>query len=177
MISAELFHELHYGMSKPPLRPSFPPFQSTVEIPLVVSHDLPLLRTTIFPAYFTVTVQQSTIDQWRMSLFHYYISSGSCLSIVFLGIHGGRTTFMARGTNANKVSVRLAPFVGVIDGTTGKPAGRPPHISTGDHQQLSSIGDLTAETSSRWRLPVLIFCGKDDEGMSLEDEEYLGRPL
>ncbi|KAJ9120670.1 hypothetical protein QFC22_002601 [Naganishia vaughanmartiniae] len=85
---------------------------------------------------------------------------------------------MARGVKANADSVRLAPFVGVIDGTTGRPADKSPYaLSTGQPQEVSPLDDLMKQSSSRWRLPVLVFCGKNDEGMCLDDEEYLGRPL
>lgn len=94
-----------------------------------------------------------------------------------LGTHGGHTTFTARGTKANQDSIRLAPFVGVIDGTTGRPASRVPLTITNDHQEMPPVWRPLEEAQSRWRLPVLLFCGKDDEGMSVEDEAYLDRPL
>jgi hypothetical protein len=27
------------------------------------------------------------------------------------------------------------------------------------------------------RLPILVFCGNDDDGLHLADDEYLGQPL
>ncbi|KAJ9112317.1 hypothetical protein QFC19_000736 [Naganishia cerealis] len=100
-------------------------------------------------------VQQSTIDQWRT--------------------HGGRTTVSARTAKGDEC-VRLAPFIGLIDGFTGKPARISP-TSTAGGSQASLVGESGDEVSSRWRLPVLVFCGKEDEGLGLKDEEYLGGPL
>jgi hypothetical protein len=59
------------------------------------------------------------------------------------------------------------PAINIVDGMTGLP----PSINT--TPDLPSKPD----DASSCRLPVLVFCGIDDDGLSIDDEEFLGNPL
>lgn len=88
--------------------------------------------------------------------------------------YGGRTTFSARSTKTE--DSKLIPCISVVDCLTGQPA-RTLH-QTEDTGELHPSGvPLLEQDTTNWRMPVLVFCGTDDVGLSVEDEACLGNPM
>ncbi|KAJ9116630.1 hypothetical protein QFC20_000563 [Naganishia adeliensis] len=89
--------------------------------------------------------------------------------------YGGRTTFSARSTKTED-SNRLVPYISVVDCLTGQPART--LCQTEDTGELRPSGvPLLEQVTTNWRMPVLVFCGTDDVGLSVEDEAFLGNPI
>jgi hypothetical protein len=115
-------------------------------------------------AYFTVTVNQNSIDLWSefpsRESFHPFAWRGKRAER-----QGGRTTFSARGTKTTD-PYKLVPAINIVDGMTGLPPSINPTPESPSKPDASSC-----------RLPVLVFCGIDDDGLGIDDEEFLGKPL
>ena len=89
--------------------------------------------------------------------------------------YGGRTTFSARSTKTED-SNRLVPSISVVDCFTGQPARTLDQTEQTGELRPSGL-PLSEQDTTNWRIPVLVFCGTDDVGLSVEDEDYLGNPM